>query len=118
LTRNTSFLWRTAAGHWAYSARAVTGEQRVQLRTSSVWLITAAWLLCGCTTESEELDNSVPEPAPRGAVDVSITTTGTELDSDGYVLLIDGISAGAVANISTSSIPDLITRAHTVGMTG
>lgn len=90
----------------------------MKLRTSSVWLIAAAWLLCGCTTESEELDNSVPEPAPRGALGVSITTTGSELDSDGYVLLIDGVSAGSVANTSTNSIPDLITRPHTVGMTG
>lgn len=91
----------------------------MNLRTSSIWLVQSAWLLCGCSSgDSSALK---PDPGPvvtRGTVSVAIATTGAELDSDGYALLIDGVNVGAVSGTSNNSVPNLRTGKHSVGMTG
>jgi len=83
-----------------------------------VWLVQSAWLLCGCSGNGDALSNSGPQPAPRGEISVSIATTGSELDSNGYVLLIDGVNVGSVATSGTNPVPNLLKGEHTVGMTG
>jgi hypothetical protein len=91
----------------------------VNLRTTSVWLAQAAWLLCGCS--SGDSSAFKPDPGPvvtRGTVSVSVTSTGAELDSDGYALLIDGVNVGTISGTSNSSVPNLRTGEHSVGMTG
>jgi Tol biopolymer transport system component len=49
---------------------------------------------------------------------ISVSTTGSELDSDGYRVSIDGVEAGSVLPDDTIRIPYLSSGPHTVDLTG
>ena len=49
---------------------------------------------------------------------ISVSTTGSELDSDGYGLSIDGVATGSVLPDDTVMLPYVSSGAHTVALTG
>jgi Tol biopolymer transport system component len=49
---------------------------------------------------------------------ISVSTTGSELDSDGYGLSIDGVPTGSVLPDDTTRIPYVSSGPHTVALTG
>jgi hypothetical protein len=85
-----------------------------------VWLAQAAWLLCGCSGNGGGGESTTPVPSapPRGEIHASVTSTGAELDSDGYALLVDGNNVGAVAGSSNTAVTNVPPGQHSVGMTG
>jgi Tol biopolymer transport system component len=69
--------------------------------------------------ESAAVEFAVVCSAPTGRIDVTVTTTGTNLDPDGYLVLLDGGGAtqpvGINGTVSFSAVPD---GSHQVSVTG
>lgn len=75
----------------------------------------AAMLTLGCS------DATSPRPEPTtGAIRVTVLTTGAEsdIDPDGYALIINGGSGHAVGVNATVTISDLPTGVHLVRLEG
>ncbi|MEP6688602.1 MAG: hypothetical protein ABJC36_09655 [Gemmatimonadales bacterium] len=71
-----------------------------------------SWLGCGGGGGS---DLTGPEP---GSLDVTIATTGPELDPDGYTLSLDGAAAEAIAVNASRHTEGLAPGQHTVALAG
>jgi hypothetical protein len=53
-----------------------------------------------------------------GSIQVVITTTGSNLDPDGYSLLLDGVDQGVISASDTRELTGLPPGSHTVGLSG
>ena len=69
-----------------------------------------AWALAGCgdTTTS----------SPSGTLDVSVTTTGTENDPDGFAILVDDLQREVLPAAGWAAITGLEPGTHTVELSG
>jgi hypothetical protein len=54
----------------------------------------------------------------RGGLFVSITTTGVDLDADGYTVTVDDTSSQAIAANGNVTFTELYTTSHTVALSG
>ena len=66
------------------------------------------------TTDPGGESGSAPETAPI----VRTETTGSNLDADGYALIIDGRPGPAVGRTASVSLPALTAGSHSVGLHG
>ena len=57
-------------------------------------------------------------PVTGGALEITTTTTGTEMDPDGYTVQVDGQDAGTVGVAATVQRADLTAGDHTVQLAG
>jgi hypothetical protein len=71
----------------------------------------AIWLACSGGTEP------VP-PATTGAVEVTTATGGVDLDTDGYMLFLDGVEVQPIGPSATTTLDQLTASAHVVGLAG
>ena len=71
----------------------------------SLWTLTSA---CG----------SDPHEPGMGALELTVSTTGHDLDPDGYSVTVDAGSPLAVPTNGSASIPDLAAGVHTVTLAG
>ena len=53
-----------------------------------------------------------------GLVQIVTTTTGSDIDPDGFALLFDGTDRGPIGANATSSVTDATPGTHTIGLTG
>lgn len=53
-----------------------------------------------------------------GAVEVVTSTTGVELDPDGYTVTVDDVASGAIGSAARRTIAELAPGAHRVGLGG
>ena len=74
-------------------------------------LILAAALVAGCK------DTTAPAPTP-GRLQVSATTSGADLDPDGYLVSVDGGSAQAIGTNGTLAVAGLPPGDHSVRLDG
>ena len=56
--------------------------------------------------------------AGTGSLQVAIATTGTGTDPDGFALVLDGSSAGAIGASSTTTLGGISAGAHAIELTG
>jgi Tol biopolymer transport system component len=80
----------------------------------SSWLITAAAIvvaLGGCN------DDGVTPPS-EGSIQVTVTTTGTDIDPDGYSLLLDGGGAQVVGANGSITFSSVAAGSHEVTLQG
>jgi hypothetical protein len=56
--------------------------------------------------------------AGAGSIQVVTSTGGTGTDPDGFVLLLDGFSAGAIGATSTTTLAGITAGSHTIELTG
>jgi hypothetical protein len=57
-------------------------------------------------------------PPPTGSLRVTTTTTGTNLDLDGYTFSVDGGAVQQIASNATLSVENLLAGSHTVALAG
>ena len=75
-------------------------------------LLTAAGVIAGCGGS----DSTGPDPTPQtGAITVTTSTTGTDLDSS-YGVLIDGTARGTIGASAAVTITGLAPGAHNVAL--
>ncbi|NIN70962.1 MAG: hypothetical protein GTO46_03285, partial [Gemmatimonadetes bacterium] len=77
----------------------------------SICALLLAGLVGGCD------EGGVSGPAPTGSIQVATSTTGDDLDPDGYTCSVDsGAHSRAIGTNDTETIGDLATGEHTVGL--
>jgi Tol biopolymer transport system component len=91
---------------------ALTGDRRRRRPSRACAAVARAWLALGCVACSDSSG-----PASRGTAELSIVTTGSGLDADGYQIHVDGgRSVSAPAN-GTLTIRDVPAGPHVVTVT-
>jgi hypothetical protein len=70
----------------------------------------AIWLACNGSTE--------PVPPTTGAVEVTTSTSGVDLDPDGYMLVLDGVEVQPIGPVATATLSPLSVSTHVVGLAG
>ena len=70
----------------------------------------AAALACG--------GESLVVPPTTGTLQVTTSTTGTDLDADGYIVTLDGSDHGAIQAAGTVSVEALTAGDHVAGLSG
>src|SRR5205823_12110368 len=93
--------WRTASASLS-SGIPVTGR----LSVCNVTLATMCALAVACGGDTTE--------PGVGALDLTVITTGRDLDADGYTVTVDAGNPVTVPTDGTLSIPDLSAGQHTV----
>lgn len=85
--------------------------QKVGMRTAPLFICVVVFWLIGCG------DNNGPTGATTGSIRVTVTTTGTPADPNGYTVSVDGGTGQAIeASGSTVTIPDVSAGQHTVAL--
>jgi TolB protein len=85
-------------------------HMRVLWAVMSLGILNVGAALMGCGRSSD-----LTEPAGRtGVILISTATTGSDLDSDGYVVGLDGESAGAIGIADTLSLAGLSPGTHSL----
>lgn len=88
-------------------------------RTASGIALLALLAACGETpTGNTPTDNTPPAPPTTGSIAVSVATTGVDLDSDGYVVKVDGVSKGPITPNGSRTVVDVAAGARTVTIEG
>lgn len=81
---------------------------RLNIRTLLLWSAPLTWLGCGGG------GTDIPVPA----LSITTSTSGVELDADGYTVLLDGNSGQAIGLDASLTIEQLPEGPHSVGLTG
>jgi len=86
------------------------------LRRASVFGLIA--LLAAGVGCSDDDDNPVNPIVDTGTLSVTTVTTGDDIDSDGYTLMIDGSQSGSIGANATRSFPDFVVGPYLVELSG
>jgi hypothetical protein len=76
-----------------------------------------AMLFAACGGDSDPSGPDNP-PTPTGSINLSVTTSGDDVDTDGYQVTVDGAAAGSIQPNGNLSIPDIDVGSRTVALSG
>jgi hypothetical protein len=87
---------------------------RYQAGCRFAWVLTLVGAgIAGCGG-----DNDVTSPATSGTLEIRTSTTGVEMDADGYAVQVDGGTAQAIGVAATIQSTEVAPGVHAVQLTG
>jgi hypothetical protein len=79
-----------------------------------ILLSTGLFAACGGDSDPTGTD----PPTPTGTISLSVTTSGDDLDTDGYQVTVDGVDKGTIQPNGNVSIPNVAVGSRTVALSG
>jgi TolB protein len=78
----------------------------------------SALLFCACATVACGGDDGVSDPADTGSIQVTATTTGDDLDADGYTVAMDGGASRNIGSNGSTTWTSVAAGQHQVTLSG
>src|SRR3954454_19729052 len=105
-----------SAAAWSHVSATLKQRGALMLHRAADWHARVLGFLAVAIVACSS-DGSVNVPSQSGFLEITTTTTGTEIDPDGYAVQFDAQDGGTVGSSSTMQI-DVPPGDHTVQLTG
>src|SRR3954471_13107497 len=105
-----------SAAAWSHVSATLKQRGALMLHRAADWHARVLGFLAVAIVACSS-DDSVNVPSQSGFLEITTTTTGTEIDPDGYAVQVDAQDGGTVGSSATMQI-DVPPGDHTVQLTG